>query len=105
MFDVQVKRVADSVVVAPAGELDLATAHALGAKLAEAAQDGATRVVLDLRRLTFMDSSGISVIIKMQRFFRVEGIGFGIVRGEETVQRALALAHVEPLLPWTAPPA
>jgi len=90
--------------VAPSGELDLATAPALGTALASAVAEGATRVVLDLRELTFVDSSGIGVIIKFQRYFAVEGIGFGVVRGDETVQRAFDIAGVAPLLPWTDPP-
>jgi|SRR6185369_3541015 anti-anti-sigma factor len=103
MFDVQVQHIGDTAVVAPAGELDLATAHELGAALAEAAYRGAPRVILDLRRLTFVDSSGIGVIVKFKRHFAVEGVPFGVVKGDDNVQRAFALSHVEPLLPWTAP--
>jgi anti-sigma B factor antagonist len=105
MFDVQLHHFGDTDVVAPIGELELATAHRLGAALAAAADHGAPRVVLDLRRLTFVDSSGIAVIVKFKRHFAVEGIGFGVVRGDDIVQRAFALSHVEALLPWTAPPA
>jgi anti-sigma B factor antagonist len=104
VFDVQAQRVGDTYVVTPAGELDLATAHALGRTLAQAAELGAEHVVLDLRELTFIDSSGISVIIKLQRHFAVEGVRFGVIKGDDIVQRAFALAHVEPLLPWITPP-
>jgi anti-anti-sigma factor len=104
MFDVHVQRVGDTDVIAPAGELDLATSHALGAALAAAGEHGAPRVVLDLRRLTFVDSSGISLIIKFKRHFAAEGVQFGVVKGDEIVQRAFEISHVEPLLPWTAPP-
>jgi anti-anti-sigma factor len=103
MFDVQLRHIGDTAVVAPEGELDLATAHRLGAALVEAAGRGAQRVILDLRRLTFVDSSGIGVIVKFQRHFAVEGVRFGIVKGDDNVQRAFAISHVEPLLPWTAP--
>jgi anti-sigma B factor antagonist len=104
VLDVQVQQVGDAVVVAPSGELDLATAHGLGARLVAAADHGAATVVLDLRGLTFVDSSGISMIVKLQRHFAVEGIGFGLVRGGDAVQRAFVLCHVEPLLPWVDPP-
>jgi anti-anti-sigma factor len=103
VLDVQTHHIGDTDVVAPIGELDLGTAHALGAALA-AAGAGAPRVVLDLRRLTFVDSSGIGIIVKFKRHFAVEGIRFGVVKGDDAVQRAFALCHVEPLLPWTAPP-
>jgi anti-sigma B factor antagonist len=102
MFDVQVQHIGDTAVVAPEGELDLATAPRLGAALVEAAGDG-DRVVLDLRRLTFVDSSGIGVILKFKRHFAVEGVRFGVVKGDDIVQRAFAISHVEPLLPWTSP--
>ena len=104
MFDVQVRKIADSTVVTPSGELDLSGARALSPVLADVAADGASRVVLDLRDLTFLDSSGIGTIVKFQRHFAVEGVGFGVVKGDEHVQRAFALSHVEPLMPWTMPP-
>jgi anti-anti-sigma factor len=104
MFDVHTHQIGDTDVVAPVGELDLGTAHTLGAALAAAAHHGAPRVVLDLRRVTFVDSSGIGIIVKFRRHFAVEGITFGVVKGDDTVQRAFELSHVAPLLPWTAPP-
>ena len=104
MLDVHVHQVDDARVVAPRGELDLATAPALGAALVEAGASGAARVVLDLRDLEFVDSSGIGLILKLKRHFAVEGVGFGVVRGGERVQRAFALSHGERLMPWTDPP-
>ncbi|HEU4976079.1 MAG TPA: STAS domain-containing protein [Baekduia sp.] len=103
MFDVHVHQDGKTVVVAPSGELDLVSAHALGVPLAAAAEHGVTRVVLDLRELTFVDSSGIGLILKFRRHFAAEGIEFALIRGEPRVQRTFALAHVEPLLPWTEP--
>jgi anti-anti-sigma factor len=104
VFDLHVHPVGDTHVIAPAGELDLVTSRVLGAALAAAAEHGAAGVVLDLRRLTFVDSSGISLIIKFKRHFAAEGVRFGVVKGDENVQRAFAVSHVEPLLPWTAAP-
>jgi anti-sigma B factor antagonist len=98
VLDVQTHHLGDTDVVLPAGELDLATAPHLAAALTGTI---APRVILDLSRLTFVDSSGIGVIIKFQRHFAVEGIRFALIKGPDTVQRAFSLAHVEPLLPWT----
>jgi anti-anti-sigma factor len=103
VFNVRTEQIGDTCVVAPEGELDLSTAHQLGAAIAFAATR-ATRVVLDLRQLTFVDSSGISVIIKLKRHLAVEGITFGVVKGTPVVQRAFALSRVEALMPWTNPP-
>lgn len=104
MLEVDVHQDGSAVVVRPAGELDLASARVLSVPLAAAAAHGATRVVLDLRGLTFIDSSGIGLIIRFQRHYAAEGIAFGLVRGDERVQRPFSIAHVEPLLPWVGPP-
>jgi anti-sigma B factor antagonist len=103
VLDVQVRQVGDTTVVAPAGELDLGTARALGDALAAASAAGAPRILLDLRGLTFVDSSGIGTIVRFKRHFAVEGVRFALVKGSDAVQRAFALSNVEPLLPWTGP--
>jgi anti-anti-sigma factor len=102
LLDVHTHHLGDTDVVVPAGELDLATARRLAAALGATT---APRIVLDLRRLTFVDSSGIGVIVRFQRHFAVEGVRFALIKGDAVVQRAFALAHVEPLLPWTEAPA
>ena len=101
MLDVHTHHLGDTDVVLPSGELDLSTAPNLAAALTATI---APRVILDLRRLTFIDSSGIGMIVKFQRHFAVEGIRFALVKGTDQVQRAFAIAHVEPLLPWSDAP-
>ena len=45
------------------GEIDLATRDAITSAAHGAVADGATRLVLDLSAVTFMDSSGIAALI------------------------------------------
>ena len=104
MLDVHVKQDGSTVTVAPEGELDLASARRLNAPLAAAAEHGVARVLLDLRGLTFIDSSGIGLIMKFQRHYAAEGIAFALIRGGERVQRALELSHVQALLRWADEP-
>jgi anti-sigma B factor antagonist len=105
VLEIRFEHADDACVVAPSGEIDLATAPEFGAALASAAaHNGGRHVVLDLRGVTFIDSSGINIIIKMHRFFGVEGTRFGVVRGGDIVQRAFQVASVDPLIPWTDPP-
>ncbi len=62
-FSVSVEHQADGrTVVAARGELDLATAPALEDALLPRLREGAD-VVLDLRALEFMDSTGVRVIV------------------------------------------
>jgi anti-sigma B factor antagonist len=50
-------------VVAPHGEIDALTAPRLGRRLLDLAEEGKRLLVLDLSAVTFMDSTGISVIV------------------------------------------
>ena len=52
-----------TLIVAARGELDLGTAPDLEAALEEARTAGFERVVLDLSAVTFMDSTGIALVV------------------------------------------
>jgi anti-sigma B factor antagonist len=56
------------------GELDVATASQLAHPLSEAVESGKTEVVVDLAELTFMDSTGLMVLLNgLRRLFRKGG--------------------------------
>jgi anti-anti-sigma factor len=55
------------VVVGLTGELDIATAPAVGARLQAAIGAGATRVVVDLRAVDFMDSVALATILSARK--------------------------------------
>jgi len=86
------------VRVAPAGELDLATASALELQLLELRESGFDRIVLDLRRLTFMDSTGIALLLTEDRRARDNGHDFTLIRGSHAIQRVLEVCGVSGLL-------
>ena len=54
-------------VVAPSGEIDALTAPQLGRRLLGVVEAGKTRVVVDLSRVTFLDSTGIGVLLNALR--------------------------------------
>jgi anti-sigma B factor antagonist len=91
-----------SVRVAVAGELDLANAGALQAQLDALRDHGFTDVVLDLRELEFMDSSGVALILGEGRRARGAGQRFSLVAGRTAVQRALRLCGVADELEFAA---
>jgi anti-sigma B factor antagonist len=85
------KRAVDGAAwVQIAGELDLATAPRLDRALQEA-QGSALKVVLDMRELTFMDSSGIHVIQAADDRAQREGGRLMLVRGPPQVDRLFDL--------------
>jgi anti-sigma B factor antagonist len=52
------------------GDVDLKTARSFRAALDEAAQDGKTRLIVDMSEVPFMDSSGLAALIGAQKAFR-----------------------------------
>ena len=76
-----------------AGELDMATAPQVEKALRQA-ERRARLVVLDLRGLTFMDCSGIHVIVDASIGARSGGHRLMLVRGPSQVDRVFALAGV-----------
>jgi anti-sigma B factor antagonist len=81
-----------AVVLALAGELDLATTPRLAAALAEDAVAGAARVVLDLGRLSFMDSTGLGLIVRADRELRDGGRALVLRNLQAQVSRLLQLS-------------
>ncbi|HXP91943.1 MAG TPA: STAS domain-containing protein [Candidatus Binatia bacterium] len=55
------------------GSLDLATAPTVRAALLEAAERGDHRIVVDLNRVEFLDSTGLGALIGAQRRAKEEG--------------------------------
>jgi anti-sigma B factor antagonist len=76
-----------------AGELDLATSPQFRQTLEEA-QRAEGLVVLDLRELSFIDSSGIHVILDVVDDARHKGDRLLIVRGPAQVDRMLTLTKI-----------
>ena len=87
-----------------AGELDLASGPELEAELAKAAPPETTQVVVDLRELEFMDSTGLSIIVRAHQHLSGTGCELGLVRGSPQVQRLLDLTGVAERLPLAAAP-
>lgn len=82
------------VVLQLDGELDLASAPRLELALREIGATNPGRILLDLRGLGFMDSSGISVIMQAQRAAEVHGHQLALRRGPNQVQRLFRLTGI-----------
>jgi anti-sigma B factor antagonist len=103
-FRCETGRDGDGWWVRPIGELDLETAPQLEEELAAARAAGAGRLVLDMRALTFMDSTGLRLVIRWDTAAREEGFEFAIVPGPEVVQRVFRLTGMDEHLPVAQPP-
>jgi anti-sigma B factor antagonist len=85
-------------VIECAGELDLNTIPKLEPRLLEAVSAGG-RVILDLSRLSFIDSSGIGLLIKAHKECREPGAMQTVVSNDSQVERVFALTGIDRVLP------
>jgi anti-sigma B factor antagonist len=96
---------AGDALIALSGELDLSGAGALDEEIDRlASEDGVRRVVLDLRALEFMDSSGLRLVALAERRLGAAGRELVLVRGPEAVQRVFEITRMEDHLTFVDEP-
>jgi anti-anti-sigma factor len=93
------RRDGDRSVLLLRGELDLATIDGVRARL-DALQAERRAVVLDLNELSFMDSTGIRLVLQAAQDAERTGWDFSITRGSRAVRRVFAAAGIEDRLPF-----
>jgi anti-anti-sigma factor len=96
-LSVDVRRSGTSATVVARGELDLATGGELRTA-AQAAAEGAGRVVVDLRALTLIDSSGLGVLLNLRGELQREGVEFVVEVDDGPVRQALVATGLSQLL-------
>jgi len=96
------RQVGDSLVITPTGELDMASAPEFE-KEVERAQGGSA-IIVDLRELRFIDSTGIRALLQVYSAGQNGHSTVSFIRGQRNVQWVLELAGVEQFLAWTDPP-
>lgn len=94
-----------SVTIVVTGELDIATVAGVDAQIRKAERQ-APQVVVDLRRLTFIDSSGLHLLTSADDRIREAGGQLVIVRGPKPIDRVFEVLGLNSLLDMVdAPPA
>ena len=91
-------------MIALRGELDLAGAAALEQELALPEADSARAIVLDLRGVEFMDSSGLRVIAMTLQRSQERGRRFALVPGAAQVMRVFDITRMRERLEFVEDP-
>jgi anti-sigma B factor antagonist len=98
-FGVTVKAAGENAcIVELVGELDLGTIPRLESPLMRAI-DSNDAVILDLSRLSFIDSSGIGLLIDAHRATERTGRLHTVISGASQVERVLTIAGIDRALP------
>jgi anti-anti-sigma factor len=93
-FRVDVRPDRERVLVCPIGEIDLATAGDVERRVAELLDEGFGHVVVDLRGVCFLDSSGVRMMVVAQDRARRAGARLSLILGSPRSTRALELSGV-----------
>jgi anti-anti-sigma factor len=83
------------VHVALVGELDLSTVAKVQEELRRVEATSPTTLVVDLSKLTFLDSTGLRCIVTADERAREDGRRIVIVRGPDAVQRVFAITRLD----------
>lgn len=97
-FEVIVQRSSGTAVVQVAGELDLASAPTLADALRSLEQP-CDRVILDLSKLAFINSTGLRLAIREHRRAELDGFDFVVAGATDPVMRVLRVTGLDVVLP------
>ncbi|WP_053227109.1 STAS domain-containing protein [Solirubrobacter soli] len=99
-FLVEVQWRNDVAIVLPHGELDIATVETLQAALDGVERGG--RLVLDLRGLSFIDSSGLHLLVALDRRAQRDGFPLRLVAPAAPAGKAIRVSGLDRALPFVA---
>jgi anti-sigma B factor antagonist len=99
LLTIRVEREDDALIVHASGELDIASAKEFEGELRRAISSSVSGVVLDLRGVNFIDSSGLRALLAGAGFSSKIGRQLRIPHGSSAVQRAIELSGLEGSLP------
>jgi anti-sigma B factor antagonist len=97
MHRVEIERHPDVVVVVAAGELDAYAAPDLASALAEARSE--RRVLADLARVSFMDSTALGLVVRAARELSEDGAELRVVLPTGSARRIFEITALDRALP------
>ena len=104
MLDVRINEGNGAAVVALTGELDISEVPEVENKLRAVEQRRPHFLVLDLRGLSFLDSSGLRVVLEADLRSRKDARRFAVVPGPEPVHRVFLIALLDKRLEFIEDP-
>ena len=103
-FVTRTERVGTAAIVSFVGELDIASEAPAAAAFEDALGDGDV-LVADLRELTFIDSTGVRVLLVAHLHATKRGMRFGVARGDGMVRKLLEVTRIDQRFPVVDDPA
>jgi len=92
-----VERLADTIVITPQCDLDLASRDAFINTLEQALESAGTRIVVSLLECTYLDSSALSALVLMRRKFK--GSLLLVVPPDVAIARVFEVTNFSAVIP------
>ena len=86
------------------GELDLSTIDPLKLRLELVEREEPETIVVDLRRVTFMDSMGLGILVSHRLRARQAGRRLALVQGPQHVQDLFRVTGMQDQFEWVPAP-
>jgi anti-sigma B factor antagonist len=87
-----------AAVVTAAGEIDAATADSLKQAISSSLDAGVRRVLVDFAEVTFIDSTGLGVLVKAHRNAEAADASFGVVHPTRQTRKLIGVLGLDELL-------
>jgi anti-anti-sigma factor len=97
-FDYTLQRSDDTIIVAPEGDVSLETVPVLREVLRKVVEQQVSAVDVDMRAVTFLDSSGIGVLVAAQRAAAGKGVRLTLSRPGPMIRMVLQISNLEEIL-------
>jgi anti-anti-sigma factor len=97
-FEAHVDQDADTTLVRLAGELDLNCRRQFESTFQRVASVRSSKIVVDLSGLTFIDSSGLRMILEVESQSRRDGFDLSFIPGQGQVRQVFQLTGVDAAL-------
>ncbi len=98
-MDVTIETKASHTIVYVDGEVDLANAPELDLVLAETVAAKPVAIVVDLSAVTFMDSTGLGVLVRTLKRCQEGAIRLDLIVTNDRVLKVLAITGLDTVLP------
>jgi len=103
LLSITVDREGDKVFIALAGDLSLSSQAEFEEKLRELYRERVMSVLVDLSSLTFMDSTGLFLLLNLWKRCHREGIGIVFEGGSQEIQDLFEVTAMDQILPVVPP--
>lgn len=98
-MDIEIRKFEETHIIDVGGEVDMYNAHRLKEVVAAMVQKQVCIFILNLKKVTYVDSSGIGALLSINATLAREGMAFRIINVARPVMRVIELTKLVGFLP------